>query len=84
MEKPRMSAWVNSMAAMNAMASRAIWSIVSGVVPVDPPTPALSNATTRLVDASASTRAGSQLSRFPRKCWSRTSDTAPAPPPVSR
>ena len=31
------------------MASRAICSMVSGVVPVDPPTPALSNVTTRRV-----------------------------------
>jgi hypothetical protein len=64
-------------------ASRAICSMVSGVVPVEPPTPALSNVTTRLVGASASISAGSQLSRFPRKCWSRTSGTTPSPP-VSR
>jgi hypothetical protein len=42
MEKPSRSAWPNSMAARNAIASRAICSMVSGVAPVDPPTPALS------------------------------------------
>ena len=67
MEKPRRSTWLKPMAAMNAMASRAIASIVSGVVPVEPPTPALSNVTTLRPVASASIRAGSQLSRFPRK-----------------
>ena len=83
MEKPSRSTWPNCMAAMNAMASRAICSIVSGVMPVEPPTPALSNVTTRRVEASASISAGSQLSRFPRKCWSRTSGS-PLSPPVSR
>ena len=39
---------------MNAMASRAICAIVFGVVPVDPPTPTLSNVTTRRSPASAS------------------------------
>jgi len=68
MEKPRRSAWLNCMAAIKARASRAICSMVSGVVPVEPPTPALSNVTTRRADASASISAGSQLSRFPRKC----------------
>jgi hypothetical protein len=58
--------------------------MVAGVVPVEPPTPALSNVTTRRAGASASISAGSQLSRFPRKCWSRTSGTAPWSPPVSR
>ena len=58
------------MAAMNAIASRAICSMVSGVVPVEPPTPALSNVTTRRVEVSVSISAGSQLSRFPRKVLS--------------
>jgi hypothetical protein len=84
MEKPRRSAWLNCMAAMNAMASRAICSMVSGVVPVEPPTPALSNVTTRRPGASTPISAGSQLSRFPRKCWSKISGTVPSPPPVSR
>ena len=66
------------------MASRAICSMVSGVLPVEPPTPALSNVTTRRARASASISAGSQLSRFPRKCWSSTSGTVPSPPPLSR
>jgi len=47
MEKPSRSTRLNSMAARNAMASRAICSMVSGVVPWKPPTPALSNVTTR-------------------------------------
>ena len=46
----------------------AICVIVLGVVPVEPPTPALSNVTTRRSEASASISAGSQLSRLPRKC----------------
>jgi len=84
MEKPSRSAWLIPMAARNAMASRAICPMVSGVVPAEPLTPALSNVTTRRAVASASISAGSQLSRFPRKCWSRTNGTAPSPPPVSR
>ena len=66
------------------MASRAICSMVPGVVPVEPPTPALSNVITRRACASASISAGSQLSRFPRKCWKRTSSTPLASGPVSR
>ena len=65
-----------------AIASRAICPIVSGVVPDEPPTPALSNVITRRLPASASTSAGSQLSRLPRKCCSRTSGGWS--PPVSR
>jgi hypothetical protein len=85
MEKPKRSAWLNPMATRKAMASRAICSMVPGVVPVEPPTPALSNVTTRRpLAASASISAGSQLSRFPRKCWSKTSGIPPSPPPVSR
>jgi hypothetical protein len=61
------------------MASRAIFPMVSGVVPVDPATPALSNVTTRRVAARASISAGSQLSRFPRKCCSRISGTVAWP-----
>src|SRR6266550_1946786 len=53
--------------------------MVLGVVPVVVPTPMLSNATTRRSAASASTRAGSQLSRLPRKCCNRTSGTSPSP-----
>jgi hypothetical protein len=44
-------------------ASRAICSMVSGVAPVEPPTPALSKVTTRRVEASASIRTGSQRHR---------------------
>ena len=61
------------------MASRAICAIVVGVVPVDPPAPALSNVTTRRSRASVSTSAGSQLSRLPRKCWRSTSAGVPSP-----
>jgi hypothetical protein len=64
------------------MASRAIASMVQGVVPLVAPIPVLSNVTTRRVEASASIKAGSQLSRFPRKCCSRTKGTTPSP--VSR
>jgi hypothetical protein len=53
-------------------------------VPLEPPIPALSTAMTRRAGASASISAGSQLSRFPRKCWNKTSGTLPSPPPVSR
>ncbi len=78
-EKPRMSTWSNPIAVTKAMASWAICSIVFGVLPVEPPTPVLSNVTTCRFVASASISAGSQLSRFPRKCWSSTSGTAPSP-----
>ena len=85
MENPRRSTWAKSIAAMKAIASCAICSTVSGVVPLEPPTPALSKVTTRLAAASASISAGSQLSRFPRKCWNSTSGTPPpAFGPVSR
>jgi hypothetical protein len=50
------------------MASCAICSTVFGVFPVEPPTPVLSNVTTRRPGASASISAGCQPSRFPRKC----------------
>src|SRR5256885_3097776 len=53
--------------------------MVFGVRPVVAPTPTLSNATTRRSAASASTSAGSQLSRLPRKCCKRTSGTSPSP-----
>jgi hypothetical protein len=68
MEKPSRSAWPRSRPAAKAIASRAICSMVSGVMPVDPPTPVLSKVMTRRLAASASISAGSQLSRFPRKC----------------
>jgi hypothetical protein len=48
------------------------------VMPAEPPTPALSKVITRRNRASASTSAGSQESRLPRKCWSSTSGTAPS------
>lgn len=51
-----------------------------GVVLGVAPTPTLSKAMTSREAASASTRAGSQLSRFPRKCWSRTSGRRPCGP----
>ena len=47
MENPSMSTRPNSMAVRNAIASCAIWVTVLGVVPVEPPTPTLSNVTTR-------------------------------------
>lgn len=60
----------------------AICPIVWGVAPVERPTPALSKVTTRRFVARASISAGSQLSRLPQKCWSRTSGTSLSP--VSR
>jgi hypothetical protein len=78
-ENPRMSAWPSSIASVKAMASCAICPTVAGVAPAEPPTPVLSNVTTGRVAASASISAGSQLSRLPRKCWSRTSGTVPWP-----
>ena len=78
-ENPMMSTWPGPRAVMNAMASRAICPTVSGVFPDEPPTPVLSNVTTRRPDASASISAGSQLSRCPRKCYSKTSGTPPSP-----
>jgi hypothetical protein len=85
-ENPRRSTWSKSIAAMKARASDAIRRTVLGVVPVEPPTPALSKVMTRRPsDASASISAGSQLSRFPRKCWKRTSGAVSlAPGSVSR
>jgi len=82
MENPRMSVWPKPMAVMKAIASCAICSIVCVVAPVEPPTPALSKVMTRRFVARASISAGSQLSRLPRKCWSRTSGTSLSP--VSR
>ncbi len=81
-EKPSRSMRSRFIASMKAIASLAIASTVSGVLPVVAATPALSNVITRRSAASASMRAGSQLSRLPRKCCSRTSGTALSP--VSR
>ena len=61
---------------MNLSVSCAIAVTVRGTVPLDPPTPALSNRITSRVLASASTSAGSQLSRLPRKCCNETSGGA--------
>jgi hypothetical protein len=52
---------------------------VCGVIPVVPPTPVLSNVTTRRFSARASISGGSQFSRFPRKCWKRTTGFSPLP-----
>ena len=78
-ENPRRSTRSKFMALRKASASWAIWPTELGVVPVVIPTPTLSKATIRREEASASTSAGSQLSRFPRKCWRRTTGTAPVP-----
>src|SRR4051794_4798369 len=54
---------------MNATASRAIASMVFGVLPPDAPTPRLSNVITCRFPAMPSTARGSQLSRTaPRWC----------------
>ena len=78
-EKPSRSTRWKPIASRKAIASWAIASTVFGVVPVVAPTPTLSNVTTRRSAASASMSAGSQLSRLPRKCCSRTSGTSPSP-----
>jgi hypothetical protein len=74
-----MSTWSNCIAFRKVMASCAICSMRWGVFPVVPPTPTLSKVTTWRDDASASISAGSQLSRFPRKCCRRTRGTPPWP-----
>ena len=78
MEKPRRSTRSRPSASMNVSAPRAIFAIVLGVMPVVAPTPTLSKVTTLRPSLSASISGGSQLSRFPRKCWSRRSGV-PAP-----
>jgi hypothetical protein len=64
-------------AATNASASRAIAVKVAGTVPLDPATPALSKRMTSRSAAIASTSAGSQLSRLPRKCMKNSTGGAP-------
>jgi hypothetical protein len=67
-EKARTSTWSKPSARMNVTASFAIASIVSGTVPVEAPTPRLSNVITRCFSAMPSTTRGSQLSRFAARC----------------
>ena len=57
-EKPSRSIRSSRIASMKAIASWAIASTVFGVAPVVPPTPTLSNATTRRSAASASIEGG--------------------------
>jgi hypothetical protein len=57
---------------MKVIASRAIASMVSGTVPLEDATPALSNKMTSRSPAKASLRAGSWSSRVPMKCWKNT------------
>lgn len=66
-DRPNRSTSSNPRARMNSTASRAIDSIVSGVEPLDPPTPRLSKAMIRRRAASPSTTRGSQLSRTPAR-----------------
>jgi hypothetical protein len=68
---------------MKSIVSSAICAMVFGVVPLDAATPRLSKVMTRRPRASASTSAGSQLSRLPRKCCSITSGV-PSEAPVVR
>ena len=59
-EYPRRSIRSRSIAVKNAMASLAISAMVLGVVPLEPPTPALSKRISRRRAARASTSGGSQ------------------------
>ena len=68
---------------MNVTASLAIAWMVSGVLPVEAPTPRLSKVMTRCFAAIPSTTRGSQLSRFPAKCTRKITGT-PAFGPSSR
>jgi hypothetical protein len=51
-------------------------STLSGTVPVEEPMPRLSSRISSRCSATRSTRAGSQLSRLPRKCWRQSSGGA--------
>jgi hypothetical protein len=64
-EKPSRSTRWNSIASRNAIASWAIASTALGVLPVEAPTPTLSNVTTRRSAASASMRAGIEVEVLP-------------------
>lgn len=65
---------------MKARASRPnSWNVV-GMAPFDRPTPLASKRMTSCVWAMSSTRAGSQLSRLPRKCWKNTTGMVPGFP----
>ena len=68
---------------MNATASFAIASMVSGVDPPDAPTPRLSKAMTRRLAAMPSTTLGSQLSRTAAR-WVRKTTGTPVVGPSSR
>ena len=65
---------------MKLIASRAMASMVSGTVPLDDATPALSNKITSRSLVKASLRAGSWSSRVPIKCWKNTSGGRPGIP----
>ena len=60
---------------MKVTASFAIAWMVFGVVPVEAPTPRLSNAMTRCLAARPSTTRGSQLSRTAARWVTRTTGT---------
>ena len=65
---------------MKVIASRAMASMVSGTIPLDDATPALSNKMTSRSLAKASLRAGSWSSKLPMKCWKNTSGGRPGLP----
>ena len=65
------------------MASSAMASMLSGVVPPDPPTPRRSTRMTRRSAAMPSTTAGSQSSRTAVK-WCRNTTGTPVVGPTSR
>ena len=74
-EKPSRSTRSRPSARMNVTASLAIAWIVSGVLPVEAPTPRLSKVITRCCAAMPSTTRGSQLSRTAARWVRKTTGT---------
>src|SRR5262249_8976916 len=82
-ENPRTSQLSNPKPSRKSSACGAIPPTVMDTLPVDRPTPALSNKMTSRPVASGSVTAGSQLSRVPVKCW-RNSNGRAGPLPKRR
>ena len=76
MLKPSRSKVGSSIASVKAVRRAPSASTVSAGLPVLPPTPGRSTVITRRCCASVSMSAGSQLSRFPRKCCSANQHAA--------
>ena len=79
-EKPTRSTRSKPRARMNPTASAAIASMVVGVVPLDTPTPRLSNVMTWRLATMASTTRGSQLSSTAARWVNKTTGTPPRGP----